>query len=474
MRTAVYLRQSLDVSGEQLAVTRQREDCLGIASARGWQVVEEYVDNSISASDRTKVRPSYDRMVRDFKAGKFEALVCWDLDRLTRQPRQLEDWIEAAEERGLLLVTANGEADLGTDAGRLFARIKAAVARGEIERKGARQRRAQQQAAEQGRPAGGRRAFGYSSDGSTQIESEAELVRAAYADFLAGASLKGIARRWNELGVTTTAGNPWRHDNLREVLKNPRYAGLRTYRGEVVGPATWEPIIDRETLDAVRGLLALPERRTTASLARKWLLPGLAYCQCGSDVATGHTRHGKRVYVCRAAKHVSRAADPVDAFIAGGTLDRVLIDGVTQRDVTTHGVVVERMARPDVAGLLVDRRGPDVSADRARAQAIRERLDDLTVGLEEGLLTLESVRASGRRLRDELVEVQARIDAAVTVDVLAPLASAAGLEATAQVWASYDLLQRREVIDTLMTITLLSPKAGRQAFDPATVIVDWK
>lgn len=100
---------SLDATGEQLAVSRQPEDCLRLAADKGWTVVTEYVDNSISASDRTKVRPAYDAMVEDYRTGTFDALVCWDLDRLTRQPRQLEDWIDAAEGPGLLLVTANGE-----------------------------------------------------------------------------------------------------------------------------------------------------------------------------------------------------------------------------------------------------------------------------------------------------------------------------------------------------------------------------
>ena len=52
---------------------------------------------------------------------------------------QLEDWIDAPELRGLALVTANGDADPSTDGGRMYARIKAAVARAEMERKGARQ-----------------------------------------------------------------------------------------------------------------------------------------------------------------------------------------------------------------------------------------------------------------------------------------------------------------------------------------------
>ena len=62
-------------------------------------------------------------MVEGYRAGVFQAIVCYDLDRLTRIPRQLEDWVEAAEFRGLVLVTANGDADLSTDGGRMYARI---------------------------------------------------------------------------------------------------------------------------------------------------------------------------------------------------------------------------------------------------------------------------------------------------------------------------------------------------------------
>src|SRR5512133_3236917 len=115
-------------------------------------------------------------MIQAYEEGEFGGLICWDLDRLTRQPRQLEDWIDAAEERGLVLVTANGEADLSTDNGRLFARIKASVAQAEIGREGARQRRAARQRAEHGRPPKGTRLTGYTVDGEL-IEAEASIVR---------------------------------------------------------------------------------------------------------------------------------------------------------------------------------------------------------------------------------------------------------------------------------------------------------
>ena len=46
------------------------------------------------------------------------------------------------------------------------------------------------------------------------------------------------------------------------------------------------------------------------------------------DQPRRHTRHGKRVYVCRARKCISRKADPVDALIAGGDVEGARVRGL--------------------------------------------------------------------------------------------------------------------------------------------------
>ena len=107
VRAAIYLRISLDREMDGLAIDRQREDCENLAKYRRWEIVETYVDQSISASDNTVKRPAYERMVSDYEAGLLDAIVCYDLDRLTRQPRELEDWIDRAEQRGLLIITGS-------------------------------------------------------------------------------------------------------------------------------------------------------------------------------------------------------------------------------------------------------------------------------------------------------------------------------------------------------------------------------
>src|SRR5688500_9937702 len=94
-RAAVYLRQSLDRSGEGAAVDRQRPGCRKLCEQRGWEPVE-YVDNDVSASTG-KVRPAYARMLADVSAGRIGAVVSWDLDRLHRRPVELEHFINLAD-----------------------------------------------------------------------------------------------------------------------------------------------------------------------------------------------------------------------------------------------------------------------------------------------------------------------------------------------------------------------------------------
>ena len=59
----------LRANGTVVAVECQREDYEKLAAFCGWEVVETYVDQSISASDETKKYPAYLRMCRTTRLG---------------------------------------------------------------------------------------------------------------------------------------------------------------------------------------------------------------------------------------------------------------------------------------------------------------------------------------------------------------------------------------------------------------------
>jgi hypothetical protein len=50
MRAAIYLRQSKDREGNELAVDRQREDLLKLCAARGWSTASTWTTTSAPAS----------------------------------------------------------------------------------------------------------------------------------------------------------------------------------------------------------------------------------------------------------------------------------------------------------------------------------------------------------------------------------------------------------------------------------------
>ncbi|MGY1830140.1 recombinase family protein [Geodermatophilus sp. SYSU D01180] len=440
----------MDRDGSGLGIARQRDDCLKLCAERGWDAVE-YVDNDVSASKGS--RPAYTRMLADVAAGKVQAVVAWDLDRLHRQPIELEHFINLADRCGLALATIGGDADLSTDNGRLFARIKGAVGRAEVERKSARQRRANEQRASMGRPrAGGLRAVGYEPDGMALREDEAELIREGYRLLLAGSSLRSIAALWNTVGFVTARGGRWRPDAVRYTLRNPRNAALAIHRKVELGRGNWPPIVPEETYRAAAALLDDPTRRTTPTTARRYLLAGLAYCYCGARVITGRTQHGQRTYRCGHTRgHLSRAAQPIDAFVTALT--------------------VARLSAPDALELLSAGSPVDVGALREESMALRARMIELADLFADGVVTSQQLSRGTDRAKTRLAVIEQELAAAGGVPVLGDLVAADDVQAA---WERMDLDRKRAVIDALMTVTLLSPGQGARMFRPETVQVGWR
>ncbi len=463
VRAIVYLRISEDRTGQEAGVQRQREDCERRCRDRGWQIVAVESDNDVSASGKRQ-RPGFEAMLKRVEAGEAEVVVAWALDRLQRNRRDEVRLYELCEKKGVMVSLVRGpDLEWQTPTGRYLADNLGSLARLEIEQKGDRQRRAQEQAAKAGRRVGGRRPFGYEQDGATVRPVEAEAIREGYAALLSGVSIAEIARCWNARGLTTgQAGyregregvpSAFTRSSVRDVLRNPRNAGLRAYKGEVIGQATWPRIVEESTWRAAVDLLRDPSRRTAPTNARA-LLTGVALCGvCGATVHSGGAAvtSKTRVYRCRTMAHFSRSADPVDDYVSAVTL--------------------ARLQQPDAADLLDDTNRPDAGELRERAVALRVRLDSLAVDFAEGELTASQLRAATARLKEQLSEVESRLADAGKVDILGPLVTA---EDVAAVWSALPVPRRRAVIDLLMIVTLHPTGRGTRTFRPETVAIEWR
>lgn len=511
---AIYVRISLDQGLGELALDRQEKECRDRAARDGVEVApgRVYSDLSISAADARKTRPAYNRLLGDVRAGEVGRVYVWDLDRLTRQPGQLDEWVKLAEEGRCHVVEAHGmDIDLSQPGGLLVARIRVAVAENESKHKGERQRAANRQRAHSGRVPVGNRPTGYDYGGNI-VEKEADAVRAVYDAFLAGVSIKSIARalsgekdelteriptlprpsfraavEWNERHPGRTphklpAEQPWNSSAVLKMLRNPRYAGFASYIPTEVGKngsnnapwhsqrvrdertgewvrGQWEAIVSEEAWERAQHILDDPSRKikVTKAGARTHLGSGLYRCPvCGGRVHLQGT-----CYTCTG--HVTRKADSVDRFV--------------------EDVVMHVLARSDLRELVCVRE--ETSADE-----IRELEADITrqrrrIERAEGDYARDLIRAEDlKRARDvaetAIREAEARVRALSDAPALP---SVVRQMSPTEAFREAGLDAKRAVISLLCDVYLTKTDRAKNArnagrgipYDPSEAVrFDWK
>lgn len=494
-RAAILARISDADDDETAGVDDQVKDMRGHVARQGWTLEERHVlvENDTSAFKRKKirlpngryalrtVRPKFRRALELLEMREVDVLVVPDIDRLARQPRDLEDLIDVIEMShfAVTCVSLTGSAQLTDGNGIAMARIMCAVANKASADTARRVARARLRQAEEGRFGGGRRPYGFAADGTTPIPSEYAVIR-RMADVVLlpnfgepnGPSLASIARELQEVGTPTADGGQWTAPAVRDVIMRPRNAGLMVNKpgqgrkvytpADVVGRAPWEPIIAEEELWAIIGKLSDPSRRTnTAGVAPKHFLSGIAMCPCGLPVRVSGTsrRKDRPIYTCQATNrtqgtHATCPQAELDMFV--------------------EEVAAAILARD--AGDLIKPSQGTADAGRLRGQlaALRESKAQLGEDHDMGLVDRAEYLRRAKKLNTKIedLERELREITEATAGALAPFAGVESQEQALQVLRSLGLTRQREVIKSIMTVTLKPVGRGRRPAIPDRVTID--
>jgi DNA invertase Pin-like site-specific DNA recombinase len=477
MKAALYLRQSLDRDQNQLAVARQRADCIKLCKQRKWTPVE-YVDNDISASTG-KVRPAYQAMLADIRDGKVGAVVAWDADRLHRMPRELEDFIDLADEHKLALATVGGDFDLSTPTGRGNARMKGVFARMEMEQKAVRQRRAGQQKAENGLPVW-KRAFGYLDDTHQLDTKTAPLVAQAYTAILAGSSLKDVARLFNRAGAHGLTGKPWSESTVSLFLRAPRNAGLRDYNGEIVGKGTWPPLVEESTWRAAQSVLNAPGRAPGRKSVRQHPLTGVL--RCGKKNCDGHLSGqwarqktgGKPGRPKAGQKKEPHSGQLAHSITYGCKTCRGVSIRAEHIEPLLYRIVSGRLAMPDAVDLLKAEIHDEAEAEKLRTEraTLLTRLDEIADERADGLLTGPQAKRATDRITGKLADIEAREQDQERLRVFDGLPL--GKPEVAEAIEKLSPDRFRAVLAVLADVMVAPVGKGGYVFNPERVQVSWR
>ncbi len=461
---AIYTRLSEDRDGTQTATARQEADARKLAADRDWTVSEVFTDVDLSAFNRRVRRPGFEQLLDALAAGRVAGVITWKLDRLTRQPRDLERLLDALEHGGAGLASVHDPVDVSGPMGLAMLRIGVVMANVESSNISIRGRRKAEELARAGAPTtGGTRAFGYTKDRRGLVDAEARQIREAASRVLAGESTRGIARAWNDAGVPTPTGGTWVPGVVARLLRAPLIAGLRSHRGDVVAEGAWPAIIDRDTHDQLRLALDPATRRTTRGRPRTYLLSGgIARCAvCGAALVSRPREDGRRRYVC--------ARGP---GLPGCGAIAIMADDLEQ--VITEAVIA-RLASPTFAVEITTARQGDERGDLLRDHADAERrLEQLAADYyADGGLSRGEYEAARRVLVERIERLTDRLARLGGAGVIATLPQ--GEDALRAAWQAGSIDWRRQVIAAAVErVTISRAVRGRNTFDPSRVGVTWR
>ena len=494
----------MDLTDEGIpaALDDQIQRMRGRAGQLGWDVWKVIKNPRLSAYKKRKItlpdgrrefrvwRPDLREALADLWAGRATALLCLDLDRAFRDPKDLQDLIDLVENAPHRVLVDSCTDSLHMEKGKdnFDAEIRVLVANKSSRDTARRVSMARERQARNGQFGGGRRPFGFClgapevpagtmpddvvcawhggrwcRSGITTIKAETDVIADCSHRVVQGVSLRSLAAELRAGDVPTVTGAPWSAETLREVLLRPRNAGLIVNKGEILEDVTapWEPIVSREVFEAVRDLLTDPDRRTGPGAAPRWHGTGIYRCgictppgtQTGKPVTVQVTLGGRAPrYRCRDHHHLTRNVEHVDNAVFAHMLYAL-----------THPRAYELLSAP----------APEVDGDALRAEktAIRKRLDQMAEDEVLGLKTRAQVIAATKRANQRIGEIDELLNANVTSD---PLAAVVNAPDPVAAWDALELADQRLFIDRVCTVTILPSGRKGRGFDPSTLDIEPK
>ncbi|WP_294197416.1 recombinase family protein [uncultured Sphingomonas sp.] len=244
MDAVIYIRWSSSEQGKGSSLERQREDCREHAARHGWNVVEELIDEGVSAfKGRHADVGALGRFVASVEGGRYPdgvVLLTEKLDRLSReQAKKVFAWMLDLTELGVTIATVEGDRRYDRNNLDMPAIIevvvKAQLANEESEKKASRLSAAW--AVKRSRLARGeaivltRRAPAWLAVEGTPSafvvrEDRAAVVRRIFEETVAGLGKHHIARRLNLDGIDTFGrASGWHASYIQKILTSPAVLG---------------------------------------------------------------------------------------------------------------------------------------------------------------------------------------------------------------------------------------------------------
>lgn len=455
---AVYVRKSTDehLNAEFTSLDSQREYCQSFIKSRegeGWRPHHEvYCDAGFSGGNMD--RPGLKKLLADAKQGKFQVVVCYKYDRLSRNTKDFLHVLDIFDQNRVAFVSVTQPIDTTSSIGRLMRSILMDFAQFEREIISERTRDKMAAIVRKGRRAGGFPILGYDINWETKHlvvhEDEAAAIVDIFKTYAKTQSLSQTAKYANGKGyrgkIWTTrdgkhrrGGSTFNKTTLQYLLRNPVYIGKVRHIG-TVHPGVHKAIVPEDLFERVGGLLARNQdgrqKREGKRQPYNFLLKGLVRCvHCSSMMSPHYNGRDVTYYRCSKVLKMDRTACPskaanapalekiVLARLAHLGQDKAVMDRIVSCAKTAggHELPIKRQERSVVNGVLarleseiknlvhtIAHEGPQSGQYRGIMDCLREKevervqLQEKIQSIDREILALEGQRIEADIIRNNL------------------------------------------------------------------------
>jgi len=345
-KAAAYARISTDKQN-QTSLEAQFKEIAAYAESVGFAIVERYQD--IMTASGAMERPGFTLMVNRAKAGMYDAIIVFKLDRWERDNIEDAIIVRELERLGVYVLSVSERYDPTTPSGRFHRGILSLTNTFYLDNLKDEVYRKTTASAERGIFQGGYPPYGYKlvKEFVPELKKEvtkyaldpveAQIAKRILEMVAAGKSYQTVIDWLESVGAKTRKGGPWAKSAVYEMARNEKYTGTFTYRigkkrnkrfrrDDTIRVEDAHPaIIDKATWDKIQSTRRQHTHKKSDGAGL--LLRGLVFCgDCGSLM----TNMGQERYRCSASmrnrkfKSVSVKAAKLEANVTTTVRDHLV------------------------------------------------------------------------------------------------------------------------------------------------------
>ena len=467
LRVTFYARVSTDKDEQINSLENQIQYYTELIQSKpNWTYIEGYIDEGISGTS-TKKRDSFNRMIRDAKAGRFDFIITKEISRFSRSTLDSIKYTQELLEHDVGVLFQNDNINTLDSDSEFRLVVMAGVAQDEVRKLSERLKFGFRQAIKNGHVLGNDKLWGYDKKDCvlTINEEEAQVVRrifALYANQQMG--IRRISQTLYDEGFTSRKGNTFNVLTIRHILCNPKYKGwycanksqtvdYRSKRKVFLDESEWvmypDPsipaIVSEELWDRANALYKrrsqqMMSHQSAAEFHNRYPYSGKIICEeHGTSFHRQVLRSSKgekEVWQCRVYRNRGRVACSAPQ-LRTTELDQIMaqiFDQLTQnKQAIIDAVVTVLQSVPDEHDYAQDIR--HIEEDLSSIQAKKDRLLEMSIEgvistaefkqrndgfnerakvLEERLAVLQSEAEKGQQTTAQLQEIRSALEEELT------------------------------------------------------------